>query len=52
MKECISSSPINDWRVDTDSEVNTIKGKHIGDVIYVVNTGDVYMWNGTAWQAQ
>lgn len=52
MIKCISSSPVKEWRVDELSEVQNVPVGDIGDTVYVVNTGEVYMSNGTAWQEQ
>jgi len=52
MIKCISSSPVKEWRVDSTEEVQSIPVGEIGDTVYVVNTGEVYMSNGTIWQEQ
>ena len=52
MIKCISTSPVVEWRVDEESEKDSIPVGAIGDIIYAVNQGTVFMSNGTEWKPQ
>ena len=52
MIKCISTSPVVEWRVDEENEKDSIPVGAIGDIIYAVNQGTVFMSNGTEWKPQ